>query len=247
MAKIIIANWKMNPQTLEEAKGLFDAEASEALLHTNLETIICPPFVFIEELAKIDSKHLGAQDIFWKEGGAFTGEISTEMLKNFGVTHALVGHSDRRYVIGESDEMINKKVKAALKADITPVLLVGERNHEDDRAEALDQQLSIDLAGLAGDEISKVLIVYEPVWAISTSDNAQADTPEKTLEAIGIIQKIISEKFQLDYGPVLYGGSVNEKNAADFLKHKDIGGAVIGGASLRKNEFINIMKIVSRI
>ncbi|MEX2053033.1 MAG: triose-phosphate isomerase, partial [Candidatus Paceibacterota bacterium] len=164
-----------------------------------------------------------------------------------GVAHVLIGHSDRRYVVGESDEVINKKIKAAIRADVAPILLVGERSREDDKGKVLEQQLSVDLAGLSKEEISKVLIAYEPVWAISTSDNAEADTPKKTLEAVRMIKKIISEKFQLDYGPVLYGGSVNENNVVDFLKHEDVGGGVIGGASLRKEEFMHILKIVSEI
>jgi triosephosphate isomerase len=245
--KILIANWKANPSTLAEAQELFRAEISEAGKYKGIQTVICPPFVFIEELAKIDSARLGAQDIFWEKSGPFTGEISTEMLKNFGVGHVLVGHSDRRYKIGETDEMINKKIKAALEAGITPVLLVGEKDRKDDRAQILEKQLSADLDGLNVGQVSKVLIAYEPVWAISTTPNAEPDTSESTLEAIGSINEILSKTYNLKPITCLYGGSVTEKNVADFLSSPEISGAVIGGASLRKDEFANILRIVSEI
>jgi len=222
MRKIVIANWKMNPQTLEEAKELFDS-------FKNTEAIICPPFVYMSVL-----RPNGSQDVFYEDKGAFTGEISPLMLKNLGVEYVLIGHSDRRYVLGETDEVINKKLKAALNAGLTPALLVGEREGEN-REEILTKQLDTDLAGLSPD---KVLITYEPVWAISTNPNAKPDIPESALEAIKFIIKKTGVKF------CLYGGSVNEKNIVDFLKHQEIGGAVVGGASLRKEEFANILKLI---
>jgi triosephosphate isomerase len=245
--KILIANWKMNPPTLAEAQELFRAEIVEAAKYKNIKTVICPPFVYIEELAKIDGTKLGAQDVFWKESGPFTGEISTEMLKNFGVSHVLIGHSDRRYKIGETDEMINRKTKAALGAGIIPILLVGEKNREDDRRQVLEKQLLADLEGLDSGQISKVSIAYEPVWAISTNPDAEPDTPESTLEAIGFINEILFKIHNLEPRACLYGGSVTAKNITDFLSHPEISGAVIGGASLRKDEFANILKIVSEI
>ncbi len=257
--KIIIANWKANPTTLDEAIELFNAEVTAAQKYPSVQTVICPPFVYLEELSKqaissklISSKQevsLGSQDVFWENppagGGPFTGEISTEMLKNFGVTHVLVGHSDRRYVLGETDEIINKKVKAALEAGIIPILLVGERNKGDDRKAVLEEQLSKDLADLATSQVGNILIAYEPVWAVSTSPNAQPDTPENTLEAIGFINNFLAINYKLEAISCLYGGSVTEQNVADFLKYPEIGGAVIGGASLRKKEFANILNIVS--
>jgi triosephosphate isomerase len=254
MEKIIIANWKANPSTLAEAQELFRAEAAEAAKYENIQTVICPPLIFLEELAKerqvVGEKRrvqLGAQDLSFEPVGPFTGETPAQMLKNFGVSHVLVGHSDRRYKIGEADEMINQKIKAALQAGIIPALLVGEKNREDDRRQVLERQLSADLAGLALEEIAKILIAYEPVWAISTTSGAEPDTPENTLEAIKIIQKLLGFRFQVSGFRFLYGGSVNSKNVADFLKHPEISGAVIGGASLRKDEFASILKIVSGI
>ncbi|MBI2670210.1 MAG: triosephosphate isomerase [Candidatus Yanofskybacteria bacterium] len=268
MNKIIIANWKMNPVNLEEALELFKFSVAEASKHQNLKVVICPPFVYLEELARqvpavnrqSSSISLGGQDLFWEKSGPYTGEVSIDMLKNFGVTHVLVGHSDRRYKIGETDEVINKKIGAALGAGVTPVLLVGERNRGDDRKQVLETQLTADLAGLTADQVGKVLITYEPVWAISTTPGAEPDTPENTLEAIKIIQELLG--FGLAYsaevasaakaGQVsgfrfLYGGSINKKNVADFLKYPEIFGAVIGGASLRKKEFGDVLKIVSSL
>jgi triosephosphate isomerase len=253
-AKILIANWKANPSTLAEARELFQAEIIEAAKYKNIRTVICPPFVYLEELAKqLSAKSyklsasLGAQDVFWKESGPFTGEVSTEMLKNFGVSHVLVGHSDRRYILGETDEMINKKMKAALEAGIVPVLLVGEKNRADDRRQVLEKQLSADFADLTADQVSKVLIAYEPVWAISTTPGAEPDTPESTLEAISLVNNFLTIRYTLNSRPCLYGGSVTEKNVADFLSHPEISGAVVGGASLRKDEFVGILRIVSEI
>ncbi len=240
----------MNPQTLAEAQELFNFENEEAKKYGNIKTVICPPFLFIEELAKFVNKNIGAQDIFWEESGAFTGEISAGMLKRLGVGHVLVGHSDRRYVLGETDEMINKKIKAALADGIIPILLVGERNREENKKEVLNNQLSADLTGLSEDEIKKIFIAYEPVWAISTTPGAEADTPENTLESSKIIVDFLIENWELKIGNlpgILYGGSVTDKNVSDFLSHPEISGAVIGGASLNKKEFANILKIVASL
>lgn len=243
----MIANWKMNPQTLDEAQELFNFETAESEKYQNLKTIICPPFVYLEELAKSGEDNLGTQDMFWEEKGPFTGEISGEMLKNLGIGYTLVGHSDRRYVMGETDEMINKKIKAALNENIIPVLLVGERSKTENQKQILTDQLTADLSGLNKDEIKKVWIAYEPVWAISTNKDAEADSPENTLEAIKLIDEFLLGNYDSQAAGYLYGGSVNEKNVADFLSHPEISGAVIGGASIRKDEFAGILKLVASL
>ena len=165
-------------------------------------------------------------------------------------------------VLGETDEVVNKKIKAALAADIVPVLLVGECNRGDDRKQVLETQLTADLADLTTEQIPKVLITYEPVWAISTNQGPEPsttfvskvvlvkpDTPENTLEALTIIQKFLLTSYQLPITSyqLLYGGSINSKNIADFLKHPEISGAVIGGASLRKDEFAKILELASEL
>lgn len=254
--KIVIANWKANPATLDEAQEIFGAAITSAKKYEKIKTIICPPFVFLEELAKLvyfyDNNQpvntfLGAQDIFWGKTGPYTGEIPAEMLRQFGVSHVLIGHSDRRYTIGESDEVINKKIKAALGAEITPILLVGEKERTDAREDVLVDQLSRDLEGISPDQITNILIAYEPVWAISTQKDSQPDTPESALEAVKIIKKIIAKNYKIETINCLYGGSVNENNVDDYLKYPEMVGAVIGGASLRKDEFGGILKVVSEI
>ncbi|MEK7151139.1 MAG: triose-phosphate isomerase [Patescibacteria group bacterium] len=258
MDKIIIANWKANPVTLEEANDLLDFYVEEISKYQNIQLVICPPFVYLEEVAKkitnlkfkISNLFIGAQDVFWEKSGPYTGEISTDMLKNFGVTHVLVGHSDRRYPPvggGESDEVINRKIEAVLNADITPILLVGERSRDDDRRVVLEQQLSDGLAGLVAEQVSKALITYEPVWAISTAPDAESDNPTNAIEAVKIIQEFIFKTYNLKPITCLYGGSVNQSNVADFLKHQEVCGAVIGGASLRKEEFREVLRIVSTL
>lgn len=250
MNKIIIANWKANPTTMEDAKQLFAAEVSQAKEFKSVETVICPPFVFLEELAAIDPGHLGAQDIFWKESGPYTGEISTDMLKSLGASHVLIGHSDRRYILGETDEVINKKMKASLGAGIIPILLVGERERNDVREDVLVDQLSRDLKDIPADQARAVLVTYEPVWAISTGAGGIADTPGNALEAVKMIKKIITKLFSpqtADSVKILYGGSVNQGNVAGFLFYPEISGAVIGGASLKKDEFSEILKIVNEL
>jgi len=249
MTRIIIANWKANPASLGEAQELFAAEMAAASEFPNIKTVICPPFVYIEELAKLSKSNLGAQNIFWEESGPFTGEVSPEMLKNLGVSHVLVGHSDRRYVMNETDEIINKKIKATLGDDMTPVLLVGEKKKGENKRQILSEQLMADLNGLSGADVEKTLFAYEPVWAISTNKNAEPDIPENTLEAINIIEGFLLENFKVETKNLcfLYGGSVTDKNVADFLSHPQISGAVIGGASLQEKEFAKILKIVSAL
>ena len=253
MNKILIANWKANPTTPEEALDLFDSYLSAISDFRDIRLVVCSPFLYLEELYKQlqatknkpETISLGAQDLFWEKSGPYTGEISAEMLKEFAISHVLVGHSDRRYKMGESNEIINKKIKAALEAGITPVLLVGERNLGDDRRAVLEQQLAADLSGLSADQVTKILITYEPVWAISTQPGAKSDTPESALGAIGIIKNFLDSRLQFLASSFLYGGSVNKTNVVDFLKHPEISGAVVGGASLRKEEFTNILKQIS--
>ncbi|MEK7537139.1 MAG: triose-phosphate isomerase [Patescibacteria group bacterium] len=225
--KIIVANWKMNPQMLPEAEDLFRVSGN---------AIVCPPFVYIEALSKIDSEAvLGAQDCHWEDEGAFTGEVSAKMLKNLGVRYVIIGHSERRWIFGETDEIINKKLEAVLRNDLTPILAVGERNKSDKREEILTSQLKADLDGV---DSAKIIIAYEPVWAIGSGD---AETPEHTIEAVKIIKSVVGD------APVLYGGSVDPRNVGDFISKPEIAGVLIGGASVDKEEFRKIMEIVSNV
>lgn len=222
--KIAVANWKMHPNTLVEAEDLFRASRN---------AIVCPPFVYIEALSKIDSGAvLGAQDCHFEDEGAFTGEVSPKMLNNLGVKYVIVGHSERRWSIGETDEMINKKLKAVLRNKMTPILAIGERNKNDNRMEILTAQLNADLKGI---DSAGIIIAYEPVWAIGTGD---AEIPEHAIEAVKIIKSVIGD------APVLYGGSIDSKNIRDFISSPEIAGVLVGGASVDKEEFKKIMEIV---
>lgn len=253
-SKIIIANWKANPSSLPEAQGLFRATVIKAEQCREVETVVCPPFVFLEELAKWLHANfssppvaLGVQDI-WESAGPFTGEISPEMVRNLGAQYVLVGHSDRRYILGEDDIMINKKILAALRIGLIPVLLVGEKERQgDDHEDLIINQLLQDLADVGPARMAKVLICYEPVWAISTSPGSHPDTPANALKAAEIIRRTLLKYWNIASARVLYGGSVNADNITHFLEHPEINGAVIGGASLRAEEFSHILKLTSQL
>lgn len=247
--KKIVANWKMNPSTLAEAEDFYHSSCDACLAvggHEKVDVVVCPPFIYLDALSKIESStELGAQDCHWRDHGAFTGEVSPLMLKRFSVKYVIIGHSERRYIMRETDEMINKKVKAVLKNDLVPILAVGEKEKGDYKQDILIDQLSSDLKDLNAGQIAKIIIAYEPVWAIGTGD---ADTPENTLEAIKIIREILSRLASKEMTiPILYGGSVSSMNVADFLSHSEIAGALIGSASVDKEEFSKIIKIASEL
>jgi len=241
--KYIIANWKMNPSSSEEALRLIK-NTMAVQLPKNIELIIAPPFIYLY-LVKKNFKNeikLAAQNVGWFERGAFTGEISGLMLKNIGCDYVIIGHSERRHKIGETDEMINLKLKAAFKAGLNPILAVGEKERGDDIIKVLNFQIKSDLDGIETSEISKLIIAYEPVWAIGTG---LSDTPNHALSSALLIRKIIGNLYTPDFAidlPVLYGGSVTAENAADFIGQTGINGALVGGASLNIEEFLKIIK-----
>ena len=241
--KYIIANWKMNPSSSEEALRLIK-NTMTVQLPKNIELIIAPPFIYLY-LVKKNFKNeikLAAQNVGWFERGAFTGEISGLMLKNIGCDYVIIGHSERRHKIGETDEMINLKLKAAFKAGLNPILAVGEKERGDDIIKVLNSQIKSDLDGIETSEISKLIIAYEPVWAIGTG---LSDTPDHALSSALLIRKIIGNLYTPDFAidlPVLYGGSVTAENAADFIGQTGINGALVGGASLNIEEFLKIIK-----
>ena len=241
--------------------------------------VFCPPFVFTEEVGKIlgtshliHQAELGAQDISTddntaltphqadpltavKKGGglgtgqAGTGEISGLMLKNLGVRYVIIGHSERRWKIGESDEVVNQKLKAVLRNEMVPIVCVGERVRDENFKEFLNGQVIATFAGLSPDEISRCIIAYEPVWAISTTPDSRPDTPQNALESIKIIQDTLVSNLEIRASDLnfLYGGSVNSGNVSDFLSQKEINGVLVGGASVNKEEFVKILAIASKI
>jgi len=230
MKPLIVANWKMNPQNLQGAKLLFDSVANGIKNLKNVEIVICPPFLYILNLkSQILNLKLGAQDCFWEEKGAFTGEVSPKMLKDLGrCDYVILGHSERRKYLKETDEMINKKIKAALKSDLTPILCIENIS-----------QLKKRTKDLLRKEQKKLIIAYEPVFAIGTGKPC---TPEKAKEMKTAIKKIIDKDI-----PIIYGGSVNSQNATDYIKMAGFQGLLVGGASLDSEEFIKLAKNVARV
>ncbi|MFA6365402.1 MAG: triose-phosphate isomerase [Candidatus Paceibacterota bacterium] len=241
MNKLIVANWKMNPTSAEEAVVL--AKESDAV-----GVVIAPPFVFLKEIKETLIRGvLAAQDVFFENaptGGAYTGEISAAMLKLIGATYVIVGHSERRTVMLETDEIIGKKIGAAAAAGLIPILCVGEGS--DIRKEGIEsakqyiiKQLLADLQTLNQREC---IIAYEPLWAIGTGEN---DSPQNAAAISRFIKQVVLEQWGMKNIQVLYGGSVNEKNVEAFAHEADIDGFLIGGASLRSEEFKKMIEIVS--
>ncbi len=236
----------MNPQTAEEALRLVKGILAQRLLK-NIELIIAPPFVYLDLVKKICGKEikLAAQNISWAERGAYTGEISGLMMKNLGCDYVIIGHSERRHKMGETDEMINLKLKEAFKVGLVPILAVGEKESNDDIIKVLTRQIKSALEGIGVSEIGRLIFAYEPVWAISTSGTGMIDTPDHALSAALLIRKIMGNLYGSERTadlPVLYGGSVTSENAYDFIAQSGINGALVGGASLELQDFIKIIK-----
>jgi len=242
MKPLIVANWKMNPTTLEGAKLLFEAVKKEVKNIKKVEIVICPPFTFLSNIQyPISNIKLGAQDCFWEEKGAFTGEISPLMLKNLGCEYIIIGHSERRK-LGETDEMINKKIKAVITAKLKPILCIGETEKERKLGKTfqmLKDQLKDDLKNLTSKtyNLKPLVIVYEPVWAIGTGNPCSSKEAKKVFL---FLQKFFGKV------PVLYGGSVNSENAASYIHEANFQGLLVGGASLNPKEFIKIIKSVAQ-
>ncbi len=259
MKKLIVANWKNHPDSLAEAEGILDFtdDYLGSVNEKEFSLVFCPPFVFIEDVAKLlQTSHfeheafLGAQDVAIEDKTALTGEVSGPMLTKLGVRYAIIGHSERRWKLGESDEVVNKKLKSALRNEFIPIVCIGERVRDENSNKFLEDQVANTFKDLTADEVGKCIIAYEPVWAISTNPGARPDNPASALESMKIIRDFLIGNWKLEIEnllKVLYGGSVNSKNAGDFLKEKEINGVLIGGASVNKEEFVKILEIVSRI
>ncbi|MCX6752669.1 MAG: triose-phosphate isomerase [Candidatus Nomurabacteria bacterium] len=245
--KVIIGNWKMNPFTSKEAEKLFSGVAENISDIKKTEVVICPPFIYLEKLKKLSKKIiLGAQDAFSGDVGAFTGEVSAGMLYSVGARYVILGHSERR-ALGENNSDINKKIKSALDAGLRPILCVGESVRDENHGyfNLVKAQLEECLAGVSKTIISKVIIAYEPVWAISTTPDRKDATSDDCREMAIFIKKILSDKFSAEAGKIriIYGGSVNEKDAGDFLKNGGVDGLLPGRASLDAKKFTEIVKI----
>ena len=242
---LIAGNWKMNT-TVGEAVKLADELRQGLEGKDNVEKILCPPFVSlapVREVIKGSTLKLGAQNMHFERKGAYTGEISALMISDL-CEFAIIGHSERRQYFGETGEIVNKKVKAAVAVGLKPILCIGERLEENEtgRTETvITEQLRSSLAGI--DYANHLVIAYEPVWAIGTG---KAATGEQANATVGFIRHITAELFGGATGiRVLYGGSVTAANAAEFIQQPEIDGALVGGASLKAAEFLSIIKQTS--
>jgi len=249
---IVIANWKMNPLSLKDAKSIFAATKKTAHTLRNVQSVVCPPFIYLNELKNLVSGHrclIGAQDVFFERNGAYTGEISAAMLAKAGVKYVIVGHSEKR-TLGETDEVVNRKILAALKEGLRVVLCVGERER-DEHAHYFDfirGELERSLKGVPRNMMERLVIAYEPIWAIGREAKS-ADTPEGTFETTLFIRKTIANMYDKKTAmsmPVLYGGSVNKKNAREFLVHGGVQGLLVGRASLTPAHFAEILREADR-
>ncbi|HSD63934.1 MAG TPA: triose-phosphate isomerase [Ignavibacteriaceae bacterium] len=249
MRKTVIAgNWKMYKDLNESQYLISKLTSGLSGKKLNCEVIICPPFTSLSEawsLLKNTPIKLGAQNMYFRESGAFTGEISAKMLKSVGCEYVIIGHSERRTIFKETDGLINEKIKAALAVELKPIFCIGETLEEREAGqekEILKKQLAGGLDEISLDQIRNIIIAYEPVWAIGTGRTA---TPVQAEEMHSFIRTYIKDDFTEEIAENLviqYGGSVKPDNAGDLLAQKDIDGALVGGACLNADSFISIIE-----
>ena len=242
---LIAGNWKMNLNCREGTELV--KQISENLVDGNVEVAVCCPATLLpcmSETLKGTSIKLGAQNMHWEDAGAYTGEISADMLLEAGAHYVIIGHSERRQLFGETDDAINRKIIKAMEKKLTPIFCIGETLEERESGSTfhvLNTQLKIGLHGIGGQQVKNMVIAYEPVWAIGTGKTA---TPEQAEEAIGYIRselgKICGNEIS-EQVRILYGGSVKPDNAAEIMNRKEIDGALVGGASLKPDDFLGII------
>ena len=242
---IIAGNWKMH-NTISESYEMLK-ELMPLISKKDREIIICPNYVSLSEISKFltnSSIELGSQNMFYEDKGAYTGEVSPLFLKEIGVKYVILGHSERRQIFGESDELVNKKVKAALRHNINPILCVGETLDEKEKAitfKVIEKQVRYGLDGLSNKDLVKFVIAYEPIWAIGTGKTA---TKEDANEVIGYIRELLGKIFNDEIVAgirILYGGSVKPDNIKELMEMSEIDGALVGGASLKPVDFAKII------
>ncbi|MFT4451588.1 triose-phosphate isomerase [Parvimonas sp. G1425] len=241
---VIIGNWKMN-KDLEEAKILAKEIISEKL-DNNVEKVVCVPFVYVTEVRKLlegTDVGLGVQNMYFETKGAFTGEISPVMLKSCGVSYVILGHSERRTIFNETDEIINKKVKSALQYKLIPILCCGETLEERNSGvekEVVEKQIRNTLEGISEFDIEKVIIAYEPIWAIGTGLTASSDDAENMIKFIREILFDIYGNLSMNVR-IQYGGSVKPNNVKDLMQKDNVDGALVGGACLESTSFCELI------
>ncbi|HEY4543256.1 MAG TPA: triose-phosphate isomerase [Tissierellaceae bacterium] len=242
---IIAGNWKMN-KTIKESLDMIE-ELKSYDLDKNVEKVLCVPFLSLKDMKKAcegtDIK-IGAQNMHWEESGAFTGEVSPIMLKELDIDYVIIGHSERRLYFNETDETVNKKVLKALEYNINPIMCVGETLEEKEAGnekEVVKNQIVKGLKDVPSEEVEKIVVAYEPIWAIGTGKTASSDDAN---EMIGYIRQIIEEIYNNDVKEkvrIQYGGSVKPSNVSELMKKEEIDGALVGGASLNAQDFKDLV------
>ncbi len=242
---IIAGNWKMN-KTAEEAKALIN-ELKPLVAKSKPEVVVCVPYTdlwAVAEAVKGSKIHLGAENVAWADNGAFTGEISADMLKEIGVEYVIIGHSERRQYFGETDESVNKRLKQALVKGLKPIVCVGETLTEREKNKTkrvLKKQVLEGFKDITAQDFSNIVIAYEPVWAIGTGKTATAEDANKT---IGFIRSLVKKTWGQEVAKALriqYGGSMKPANAKELMAERNIDGGLIGGAALKANDFASIV------
>jgi triosephosphate isomerase len=248
---LVAGNWKMN-KTAAEARELVALMRDKLSEIAGVEKVICPSYLSIPVLSEVLSGSgigLGAQDLYWEEKGAFTGEVAPGMVKEF-CQYVIIGHSERRTYFGETDETVNRKLQAAMQAGLTPIVCVGETLEQYEAGQTSDvvsRQIKTGLAGIDPDSAVKLVVAYEPVWAIGTGKASSGENANFVHHQV--IRPALSELFgasAADAIRILYGGSVTAANASEFFAYGDIDGALVGGASLKPEEFVAITKAARR-
>ena len=235
MKNLIVANWKMNPVSHKEAENIFDG-IKKGVKGAKAEVVVCPPFIYLFLLKGLS---IGAQNVFYADGHALTGGISGAMLKDYGVEYVIIGHSESRKYLKETDEIVNKKIKEALENGLKVIFCIGETAEELDagkKNEVLERQLKIGLSGV--DDLENINIAYEPVWAIGTGNNCSV---EETKESIDFIRNFPALR-GAEGLRILYGGSVKSENSGVYIKETGANGLLVGGSSLNPEEFVKIVK-----
>lgn len=244
--KVIAGNWKMNLD-LHQSQKLVSEIINGLGKDNRADVIICPPFTSLSEVSSLlkgTQIKLGAQNMHFEESGAFTGEISANMLKSVGCEYVILGHSERRVIFNEPDELINKKIKTALIKELKPIFCVGELLEQRESGETMNvisTQIEKGLKGITSEQMKNIIIAYEPVWAIGTGKTA---TPQQAQEVHLFIRELVAKKFSASVAEniiIQYGGSVKPDNSSELLSQKDIDGALVGGACLKADSFLGII------
>ncbi|MBY0097034.1 triose-phosphate isomerase [Mesobacillus maritimus] len=244
---IIAGNWKMH-KTLPEAKKFIEDVNGLVPSNDKVESVVCAPALFLGQLVEAAKDHdlkIGAQNMHFEESGAFTGEISPKALEDIGVNYVIIGHSERREMFNETDETVNKKTIAAFKYNLTPIVCCGETLEQRENGETNDlvgSQVTKALEGLTEDQLKQTVIAYEPIWAIGTG---KSSTAEDANETCAHIRKVLAESFSPEVAEAIriqYGGSVKPGNIKEYMAQSDIDGALVGGASLESDSFLQLLE-----